>query len=260
MKIFIGLLAYNEEQKIEELLECISIVLRQLDAQSEIIVVDDGSRDNTPLILREWQKKLPIHVITHPVNLNVGAGFRSLIGHACQHATEDDFLFILESDLTSDPTLILQMTEVLNAGSDVVIASRYRQNGGYAGFPLLRLLLSRAANLLFQILFKNSDIRDFTIFYRGYRISILQKAIRLFGHDLIRASGFSANAELLFRLLDCGAQVREVPFCYNYSLKAGKSKLKILKTIREYAVLLRLLHQRPKNKGAFVTDSPKVTR
>ncbi|MEO7964182.1 MAG: glycosyltransferase, partial [Gemmatimonadaceae bacterium] len=66
--IYVVLPAYNEEDALEPLAEKIAVTMRELDAEYEIVVGDDGSRDRTAEILQQLVHRYPMHVITHPRN------------------------------------------------------------------------------------------------------------------------------------------------------------------------------------------------
>ena len=130
------------------------------------------------------------------------------------------------------------MLESLRNGSDVVIASRFVPGGDLIGFPLWRSIPCKVVNRLLRTVFAVGNVTDYTIFFRGYSMKLLQQGVQTYGPALIETVGFVANAEMLLKLSAFNPQIREVPLVYRYNLKESRSKLKILFTIRQYLKLL----------------------
>lgn len=235
--IRIVILAYNEEFGLPGLAEALDGVLRGGESY-RILVVDDGSRDKTAEVARELAKRYPVDLLQHAVNRGVAAAFETGIRAAVAASGPDDLVFTIEGDLTNDPRIIRRMAGRLRDGLDVVCASRYEPGGAYVGFPLKRRLLSWGANLLARNFFRVPGVKDYTLFYRGYRAAALKRALDAWGEDFIECRGFAANAEILVKVaaagpLSCG----EVATVYRYDLKRGKSSMKVGRNLAEYAGL-----------------------
>lgn len=227
--------AFNEEESLPSLIPALGEVFLKIREDFTLLVVNDGSRDRTGDVSRSFAGRYPVEVVTHDVNRGVGSVFRTGIQEVCKTAADGDVVIIIEADRTCDPLLIPQMVSRIRDGFDVVIASRYRRGGGYAGFPLKRLIFSYAANYLFRLLFPIPGTRDYTIFYRGYRAATLREALDQYRERFIECSTFVANAEMLIKLRRFGIRVAEIPMVYCYDLKQGKSKLPVKATLLEYA-------------------------
>jgi dolichol-phosphate mannosyltransferase len=95
-KLYIVIPAYNEEENIEIVVREWHDVVAKINAQSHLIVVDDGSKDNTYTKLKELQKELPqLEVITKP---NGGHGAAVLYGYRFALEKEADYVFQTDSD------------------------------------------------------------------------------------------------------------------------------------------------------------------
>lgn len=239
-KVFVVIPAYNEEQNLPSLLPHIGRVVKSANRDLHIIVVNDGSRDNTRGVAEEVARTLPVQVISHPTNYGVGRVFLTGLRAASELARPDDVIALMEADSTNDPELLPEMVRRIDSGDDVVIGSRYEKGGRYHRFPPKRLVLSLLANAGVRALFPIRGARDYTIFYRAYRAAVLTRGFAVFGEKLIETRTFVCNAELLIKLNHVWPlQVSEVPLVYRYDLKKGRSKMPIKKTIREYFSFVR---------------------
>lgn len=232
--VIIVLPAYNEADGIGELIERIEQSLARID--HHIVVVDDGSQDGTGQIVKALAARWPVTLVTHEVNRGAGQAIATGIQYACEQYRPDDMVVTMDADNTQSPDLILAMLEAAASGADIVIASRFVPGGGQAGVPWHRSLLSHGARWTFRILFP-MGIKDYTSFYRLYRISLLQQAMRLYT-PFLESRGFAAILELLLKLRPLYPVIVQVPLFLRYDLKAGGSKMKIVKTLTEYARLL----------------------
>lgn len=194
--------AFNEEVGIERGVTAILKELKDLPWRSRLIVVDDGSRDKTPQILKSLQQKHEeLVVVTHERNKGYGAGLRT----GAKKADELRMVWTLfmDSDLTNDPAFIRQFLEAATNEVDVIKASRYVKGGGMAGVPLKRRLISRLGNLIAAALF-DIGIKDCTNGFRMVRTPLLL-AIEY------RECDYSIIMEELFYLKKMRARVIEIP-------------------------------------------------
>lgn len=228
--------AYNEAANLPQLTKDIADVLR--DAPYRLYIVNDGSRDETGSVLARLAAQHPINILTHSVNKGVAAAFRTGFTAVLADAEDDDVIVLMEGDGTSTPSLLPTMTGKVRAGADVVIASRYKPGGGYHRFPFKRLVLSRGANVLFRMLFPVPGAKDYTIFYRAYRVPPLRSAFQTYGERFIESATFLANAEILLKLRPAIQRVEEVPLLYDYGLKKGRSGMKVWKNLQSYLVFI----------------------
>src|SRR5690606_22886068 len=85
-KIYIVVPAYNEEEGLPRVLDEIHAILGKEKLEHLFIVVNDGSKDRTRAIAEEYATRLPVEIINHPTNLNVGAVFRNGLTRAAELA------------------------------------------------------------------------------------------------------------------------------------------------------------------------------
>lgn len=248
--IYIVLPIYNEEKNIAAIIHEIRKIMKYQSYR--VVAVNDGSTDTTLKILKKLEGK-NLHVLSHTLNMNIGSAFMTGIAFVLGKAKAKDVMVIMESDSTSSIELLPRMiNQVLFGEYDIVIASRYIKGGGYKHFPIIRYFISQIANWVMRIYFPINRIRDYTIFYRAYRVGVLQKAIEIFGvPGLIQSIGFVANAELLVKLSWVTSKIAEVPFLYDYGKKRGSSKIGMMRTMNEYLVVisyLRTLEERVRKR------------
>lgn len=234
LRIFIPV--YNEELNIERCVRGIHEELRR--TSHKFYLVNDGSRDGTGAIIKKMSRTLPVMQLKHEVNQGVAQAFRTGLGAIAREAGRGDLVAVMEADGTSDPKLLSEMVGKINQGHDVVIASRYGPRGRYVRFPFKRLFLSKSANWLLKLVFGLPGVKDYTIFYRVYRVELLKKLVAKYGDGLIKTRMFSANAEVLVKCRGFDPRICEVGFVYDYGRKKGPSSMKILKNIWQYFLLI----------------------
>ena len=231
-KITVMMPAYNEEQDLPVLLGRIQRALEGW-ANYRILIVDDGSRDNTAQIVRDAAAQMPVELIQHPRNMGLGAAMRTGLNAASRSS---DVVITLDADNSQDPELMKSMVERLGEGFDVVIASRFQPGAQEIGVPAFRILLSHVASAGIRTIVGYPGVRDYTCGFRAYRGETLRNLIDTFG--FIRENGFSCMFELLLNLRAIRARISEVPLVLRYDLKEGASKMRILRTMWRYVITL----------------------
>jgi dolichol-phosphate mannosyltransferase len=244
-KIYIVMLAYNEQGVLADVLADVGQAARGLGRSFEVVLVDDGSKDKTAAIAAEYQSRMPLTLLRHPVNLGVGRAFDTGLRDVCGRAAPGDYVITMESDRTCSTDRFRPMVELLDGGLDVVCASRSIAGGAYVNCPLVRWVCSVGANWLMRLLYRIPGVTDYTIFYRAYRTEPLRKTIDSYGSRFIESPGFSANAEILLKMsrtvpIACG----EVPFVHQWDVTKRTSHLRTAKTIAEYGHLFKSLAHR----------------
>lgn len=230
--------AYNEAANLPGLMDRLRAALGERPYR--VIVVDDGSQDDTRRIAETLAKAHPLDCVSHPVNRGIAAVFLTGIRSALEGAADDDPIVIMEGDGTSDPSLLPAMLAAFGEGADIVVASRYLPGGEHRRFPLKRLILSHGANYLLRLVCRLPGVTDYTIFYRAYRAGVLKKGIEAHGDALTSVGGFACNAEMLLRLSRWSRSIREVAFVYDYGVKQGKSGMRLGSNLASYLKLFRI--------------------
>ena len=237
--IYLLLPAFNEADGIEIL---IKNIFKQLhNQQHSIIIVNDGSFDNTPDILKKLQPELNLNIINHEKNLGLGKAMQTGINYVSSVINKNDILITMDADNTHPVDLMQKLEEKINNGYDIAIASRYASGGKEVGLKKYRKILSGGAGIILKLFFPINNVSDYTSGYRAYSGNIIKKAKDFYGQKLVTVSGFTCMAEILIKLSKINASISEVGLVLRYDLKRGKSKIKILKTILAYFhLILRL--------------------
>ena len=240
-KTYVVLPAYNEEENLPLLFENLETALSALSRRGHeraYVVVDDGSTDATPQILRELETRLPMTVITHDPNQGLGITIRDGLRRASELAEDDYIIIAMDADNTHPAGLMIRMTQEIMAGNDIVIASRYRPGARVVGLSWIRRLMSTGARILFQVVFPIKGVRDYTCGYRAYRGRILKQAFGHYGDAFVEYAGFQSMADILLKISRLNAIINEVPMILRYDLKGGASKMRVGRTVLNTLLLM----------------------
>jgi len=208
-----------------------------------IIVVNDGSADNTLSLVNQWAiEDSKVKVVTHEHNQGVGqailTGFREAVRLGCT------CIVTMDADATHPGQVIHNMVQEIDNGADIVIASRFAPGGSQIGVPPLRKLYSWGARLVMTTVFHLQGVKDYTIGFRAYKASLIKTALEMSHGNILRFKSFATSVEILLKLAPFATRIVELPIILRYDNKQSTSKLKLWLTIRDY-ILLCLL---PKHK------------
>jgi dolichol-phosphate mannosyltransferase len=225
--------AYNEERNILRLLADLQSRPSLLGGCSRVIVVDDGSSDDTAALIESYEGWLPLQLVRLTRNSGPGAAFRAGFEAALATAPDDALIVTLEADTTSDLNALPAMLERADAGADLVLAAWRMVN-----VSVLRRVLSAGAAVVMR---RALGMQAHTVssFFRVYRASILRAGFARYGEELVLERGFACKAELLLKLSAIGARVAEVEVPLDTSRRVGDSHMPIGRTILDYWRLMR---------------------
>ncbi len=255
-RLIVVLPAYNEEDCLPPLLRSFRRLFRRLEERDPmVIVVNDGSQDGTARVSEIAARRMPLRLVNHERNKGLGEAIKTGLRAALEESRSDqDVIIGMDADNTHPPRHVIPMLKRIEAGADLVIASRYRRGSRQVGVPLHRQLMSLGALLLFKIFLQLPGVRDYTCGFRAYRSGLIRRAFEEYGDSLITRNGFACTDQLLVNLA-CLEPLRvdEVPFILRYDRKVGASKLNLGVTIAE--TLRLLLDGRRKLKKARMRHS-----
>lgn len=226
---------FNEEENISYLLNKTNEKMLNIKLPYKVIIVDDGSTDNTVKTVESLKDKIPLEIYSHYPNKGVGEAFRVGFRKALEISEDGDVIVTKEADNTSDLGILDKLIAKVEEGYDVALASCYAKEGEILGTTLLRIILSRSVNMLVGLLFPHKGIHTYSSFYRAYNSESLKKLSQIYGKDLIKENGFECVVELLIKFLrDDKFRVIEIPMVLDGRKRKGKSKMRILKTTKGF--------------------------
>ncbi len=238
--IRIFLPAYNEEVALPRVVKKFDAEFKKIGKSYRIVVLDDGSTDQTAVRAQELARQYPLEILTHKVNQGLGVTMADGLKHIAAISAAEDLVVTMDCDDTHEPRYMHEAFLKINEGFDLVILSRYKKGGGEKGLSAARSVLSRGAGLMLKLFFPIRGVKEYSCGYRVCRASILKKAFQVFGDRFIRLPhmGFVVTPEILIKFRMMGCRIAEIPFTLHYDQKAGPSKNKPLKTIQGYFALV----------------------
>lgn len=118
-------------------------VMRACTLDFDVLFVDSASKDGTCERVLEWQKREPVRLLRHDVNVGLAG---AVIAGA--RYTDSTYVLVMDADLSHPPEIIPQLMQpLLNGTHDMVIGSRYVAGGSLPDWPFLRRLCSKIATL-----------------------------------------------------------------------------------------------------------------
>lgn len=193
---------FNEEKNIGMCITKIMEVIVQTKTPVFLLIVNDGSSDNTKLLLDKFAKEYAnLIIIDHNSNKGYGAALQTGIKEANDRKFE--FGLFMDCDMTNDPKYILDFVEYIATDYDCIKASRYIAGGKTIGVPILRQIISKVGNALATLLF-SIGVKDCTNGFRMVRLKLLREIV-------FYEKGFAIILEELFYLKKQGAKFIEIP-------------------------------------------------
>jgi len=226
--------AYNEAENLRRFPSEVFSIFDRLGEAYEIVIVDDGSTDDTAEAARSLGERA--RLVQHDRNQGLGAAVRTGIGSA-----KGDLVITMDSDLTFAPSDVPKLLERYRKG-DVDVVSGSPKLAGYGKeIPSYRILIGKISTLIYSIVF-------------GRWLTAVSPIFRLYQKkDLdelhLQATGFDINSEILFQLIQNGKRVAEIPTTLTQRIH-GESKLDYKKEMKRHLRLVwRMIKMRLRGKG-----------
>ena len=198
MKLSILMPVYNEEERIADALKQALAV--DYPCETELVVVNDGSRDGTAEIL-DGADDPRLRVIHHQRNAGKGAAIKTAVDSA-----NGDYMVILDADLEYDPQDIPRLLgPVLDGRAKVVYGNR--TFGSHSAFSFWYVMGNKAVTTFANVLF-NSYIGDLETCFKLMPVALYRSLD-------VKSRGFGMEAEVTGKLLRQKIRPYEVPITYH---------------------------------------------
>jgi dolichyl-phosphate beta-glucosyltransferase len=200
--------AYNESARLGATLAKVLAYVHGQGWDAEVIVVNDGSRDNTAGIVRDFAAKEPIlHLVENPGNRGKGYSVRNGMLHS-----RGQIVIFSDADLSSPIEEAPKLLRALEAGADIAIGSRWlRAETQTQRQPLHRQLFGRIFNLLLRLTL-GLKFKDTQCGFKAFRRNSVDV---IFPLQKIERWGF--DPEILFLARKFRFKVEEVPVAWGHS-------------------------------------------
>ncbi len=207
---------FNEAEGIPQLCDRLRVLLGEMgvDADVELLFVDDGSTDGTADAIRREAEGLTSRIVTHSRNMGLGAALRT--GFASSSGEE---IVTLDSDCTYDPVQVVDLLQALRRGAGVVTGSPYHPKGEVVSVQGWRLFLSKTLSWMYWLILPRR-LYTYTSCFRAYRRDILREIGSTY-------NDFLAVTDLLVMAILKGIPVEEVPVTLTVR-RFGRSKIRTL--------------------------------
>jgi glycosyltransferase involved in cell wall biosynthesis len=218
MELSIVIPVYNEEENVEPLIQEINATVGPLGMRYEIVVVDDGSRDNTFAVLaRVYQNEPHLRVVRLRRNFGQTAAIAAGLAHA-----NGEVVVMMDGDGQNDPADIPVLLAELDRDNDLVSGWRCSRQDALVSRRLPSMIANRLISWTTQV-----KLHDYGCTFKAMRKDVA-KHLKLYGemHRFIPAIAYER-----------GARVAELKVHHRARLR-GKSKYGITRTLR---VILDLL-------------------
>ena len=244
MKLSVIIPVYNEAATLNEIIHRV----RSIDLVFEIVVVDDGSADESPAILEKLQNsdQPPLTILRHQRNRGKGAAIRTGL-----EAVTGDLVLVQDADLEYDPAdYPALLAPFKNPSTEVVYGSRNLQRNPKSTWTFYwgGRLLSWVTNVLY-----GSRITDEATGYKVIRTTLLREIG-------LETDGFEFCPEVTAKLLQRSVPIYEVPISYHPRSWAEGKKIQWFDGVIAVWTLLKYRFQLPRlatsqNEGAINQSS-----
>ncbi len=222
--------AYNESERLSPTLERVLTFICHHPWDAEVVVVNDGSRDQTAAVVRSYSQKSGgiVRLLENPGNRGKGFSVRNGVLHS-----NGDIVLFTDADLSAPIEEATKLIAALEGGADIAIGSRWaRSELQTQRQSLSRQVLGRVFNALLRILLR-LNFKDTQCGFKAFR---RQAAKAIFPFQRIERWGF--DPEILFLARKYGLRVAEVPVRWGHDSRTRINPL--MDGLRMVAEMLRI--------------------
>lgn len=213
---------YNKEQQIPITLEAVVTYLAKQEYTAEITVVDDGSSDETPQVVRSF-----IAQHNEPPNVRLIENDHRGKGYAVRTGmlnAQSKYVLFIDADLATPISEMGKMIGSLEAGHDIAIGTRQGIGSSRKNEPYLRHLAGRTFNLLVRVI-AGLSFQDTQCSFKGFRREVahdLFSRVQLYGQDAKTLKGRAItgfDVEVLYLAVQAGYRIDEIPVRWQFSTR-----------------------------------------
>jgi dolichol-phosphate mannosyltransferase len=241
MKLSVVIPARDEEGCIGETVTRVAAALRREAIPYEIIVVDDGSRDETSSCVRQLAKQYTeVRLVSNPGPHGFGLAVRLGL-----EESRGDAMAIMMADASDSPGDLVRYYRKLEEGYDCVFGSRFMRGSKVIDYPGHKLIINRLANWFVTALFR-VRYNDVTNAFKCYRREVIE------GMQPLIAPHFNLTVEMPLKAIVRGYSYAVVPISWT-NRKTGISKLKLKEMGSRYLfIVLYLWLERHLARGDYM--------
>ena len=210
-EISIILPCLNEEESIERCINDIKDVIKKNNLNTEVIIIDNGSTDNSIQVIRDNSKGINGKLIRHEKR-----GYGSAYLKGIEHS-KGKYIFMADSDGSYDFYEIPKFIEELRKGYDFVIGNRFKGRIEKGSMPFLNRYIGNPILSGILKFFFNVDVHDSHCGMRAIRKESLNKLN-------LSTTGMEFASEMVLKAGKRNLKIKELPI--NYHKRRGKSKLR----------------------------------
>lgn len=225
--IYVCIPAHDEAATVGVLLWKTRKVMAEFDRDYRVIVLDDGSSDDTREVLNRYKKTLPLTVFHSDERVGYGRSVERLLRYVVTQASypKRDCAVVLQGDFTEDPEDMISLVKVLEGGADVVAAT---PDIGERTTPRGMRIARWAARTVMGGAYRKAPVSDPLTGLRAYRLIVLKKAFRESPErdSVVKSDGWAANMELLAAVAPHARKISETPSELRYDLQVRPSRFR----------------------------------
>ncbi len=241
MKLSVVIPARDEEGCIEQTVAEIAAALRRERIPFEIVVVDDGSSDQTAARVQRLMEHHPgVRLVTNSGRHGFGMAVRAGLAQASGEAVA-----VMMADGSDSPEDLVRYYRKLAEGYDCAFGSRFIRGSKIVDYPVHKLAINRMANWFIRVLFR-LRYNDITNAFKCYRRQVID------GMQPLISPHFNLTVEMPLKAIVRGYSYAVVPISWT-NRKSGMSKLKIKEMgIRYLFIVLHVWLEHHLSRGDYL--------